>query len=114
MTDVTLTMSSACLSVPALVDSRANTSLIDYYLAEQLGAMTEHLPEPLLATAFDGRLMCTVTHQTSPIRLCFPDSHYKSLSFHLYFSTSHPLVLGYPWLIEHNPHIDWTSGQVIG
>ena len=38
--------------------------------------------------------------------------HTESLSFHLFNSPSHPIILGFPWLSRHNPHINWTTGEV--
>ena len=35
------------------------------------------------------------------------------MCFHLYSSTQHSLILGFPWLKEHNPHIDWCTGRVL-
>lgn len=31
------------------------------------------------------------------------------INFHLFHSVTHPLSFGYPWLIKHNLHINWTS-----
>ncbi len=36
------------------------------------------------------------------------------MTFHLYHSTHHPLILGYPWLKQYNPQIDWATGRVLG
>ena len=40
--------------------------------------------------------------------------HTESLSFHLFDSPSHPLLLGLPWLSSHNPQINWSSGEILG
>ena len=34
------------------------------------------------------------------------------MNFHLISCSEFPLVLGYPWLHSHNPHIDWFVGTV--
>src|SRR4029434_85666 len=36
------------------------------------------------------------------------------LSFHLFNSPSHPIILGFPWLAKHNPHMNWVTGEVTG
>lgn len=54
----------------------------------------------------DGRLLYKITHHTPPAILTFPDAHTAELCFHLYQAPLHPLILGNPWLIDHNPHID--------
>lgn len=40
--------------------------------------------QPLSATTVDGKLLCKVTHQSSPVTLRFPDGHSENLAFHLY------------------------------
>ena len=35
------------------------------------------------------------------------------LSFHLIHAPHQPVILGYPWLRRHNPHIDWASGTIM-
>ena len=38
--------------------------------------------------------------------------HHEMIQFHLFTSTSHSLILGQPWLYEHNLHINWKNGQI--
>ncbi len=45
--------------------------------------------------------------------LAFEDGHTEHLNIYLYHSAHQPLVLGFPWLKQHNPHIDWTMGKVL-
>lgn len=98
---------------PVLIDSGADANLMSYKLTEQLQFDSEPVPQPLSATALDGRLVCYVTHQPTPVTLSFKDGHIEMLSFYLYHSTHYPLVLGYPWLKFHNPHSDWSMGTVL-
>ncbi|XP_051516808.1 acidic mammalian chitinase-like [Myxocyprinus asiaticus] len=35
------------------------------------------------------------------------------MSFYLIFSPSTPVVLEHPWLVTHNPHIDWATNTVL-
>ncbi len=35
------------------------------------------------------------------------------MAFHLISSPELPLILGHPWLTRHNPHINWSSGEVL-
>ncbi len=86
---------------------------MSYKLAEQLQLESAAVSQPLSATALDSRLMCCVTHQTTPVTLSFKDCHTERLSFYLYHSTHHPLILGYPWLKLHNPPIDWSTGKLL-
>ncbi|XP_047195290.1 uncharacterized protein LOC124851551 [Hippoglossus stenolepis] len=59
-------------TVSVFIDSGANTNLLDRTFAMQLGIEQEPLIQPIKATALDGRLICTVTHRTIPLRLGIP------------------------------------------
>lgn len=71
------------------------------------------LPRPLPASALDGHLLGTVTHQTTPISMLLSGKHHETIQFHVLKSPSLPLILGYPWLRRHNPHIDWSTGSIL-
>lgn len=81
-----------------------------YHVAKIIQLSKEELRQPLLASALDVRLMCEVTHQTSPVTLTFNDGHQEKIYFRLYISVHHPLILSLPWLIKHNPHTGQREG----
>ncbi|CAL9698545.1 unnamed protein product [Knipowitschia caucasica] len=112
LTKVQLISTSCSRSLPALIDSGADANFIDSSLVKELGLSRLPLSQPMTATALDGRLLCTITHYTCPLKLQFPDSHVEEVNFHIFESALHPLILGYPWLILHSPHIDWSTGVV--
>ncbi|KAK7926171.1 hypothetical protein WMY93_008481 [Mugilogobius chulae] len=85
---------------------------MDWSLAKKLQLTVSPLPKPLEANALDGRLLCRVTHRTQPVEIVMSRGHSEHVSFHLYSSPLHPVILGLPWLMQHNPQIDWTSGEV--
>ncbi|KAK3566671.1 hypothetical protein QTP86_002846 [Hemibagrus guttatus] len=35
------------------------------------------------------------------------------MCFYLIQSPEFPVILGYPWLLQHNPHFDWSTGTVL-
>ena len=100
-------------TVAVLIDSGADADLLDITFASQLGVGRELLGTPIHATALDGRLLCRVTHQTSPLQMNMSGNHHETLSFHLIHAPHQPVILGYPWLRRHNPHIDWASGTIM-
>lgn len=70
------------------------------------------IPSPIPATAVDGRLICMVMEQTSPVTLEFYNGHNETIEFYLYQSNHHPLILGFSWFVRHNPHINWVTGEI--
>lgn len=98
----------------ALIDSGADPSFISQELARQLGLDREPLPHPVPVRALDGHLLATLTHQTRPVELLLADQHRERLRFHILDQPGLPLVLGFPWLQRHNPHIDWETEVVRG
>lgn len=90
------------------IDSGADVTLIHEELAVQLGIDLVPLSCPLLPSALDSHLSGTVTHQTMPIHMLLVANHHKTIQF--LRSPDLLLMLGYPWLHCHNPHIDWRWG----
>ena len=86
---------------------------MDMDFASQLGIGRKALAEPILATALDGRLLCQVTHRSAHLQMTMSGNHRETLAFHLIHAPQQPVVLGYPWLRRHNPHIDWDSGAIL-
>lgn len=101
-------------TISVLIDSGADASFIDSGLATQLNLSREPLPKPVPARALDGHLLGIVTHQTSSVGLLMSGNHHETLRFHIINSPQIPLILGYPWLRRHNPHIDWVTGCILG
>ncbi|KAK3509828.1 hypothetical protein QTP70_012502 [Hemibagrus guttatus] len=84
---------------------------MDISLARSLQIPTNSLPAPLTVTALDGRPVAPgkITHLTSPLDLS-TYQHQERICFHL---IQFPVILGYPWLLQHNPHLDWSTGTVL-
>ena len=99
-------------TVAVLIDSGADASLLDITLAFQMGLGREVLEKPINATALDGRLLCRVTHRSTPVQMSMSGNHNETLSFHLIHAPHQPVILEFPWLRRHNPHIDWASGTI--
>lgn len=96
------------------IGSRADANIIDKELAHQLGIGLSPLPCSVPARALDSHLLGTVTHQTIPVRLLMSGNHHETIQFYALLSPRLPLILGYPWLCRHNPHIDWSAGVIRG
>ncbi len=86
---------------------------MDFSLARSLKVPTDSLVTPLSVTPLDGRPLGPgkVTLLTSPLHL-FIHEHQEELCFHLIRSPVFPVLLGHPWLLQHNPHFDWSTGAI--
>lgn len=65
------------------------------------------------ATAVDGCLLCRVAHRSTTLQVTMSGNHSETLTFHLIHAPQQLVILGYPWLKRHNPHIDWASGTIL-
>ena len=109
---VSIAWADQTISVGALVDSGSDDNLIDYEFATQAGIPLVPLAVPLSVQALNGQPLGKVTHQTSPLSLSISGNHIETISFRILQASSAPLVLGPPWLSQHEPHISWSSGKI--
>ena len=111
---VTLAWGGLSHSCRALVDSGAAGNFIDTALVQRLKIPQEALETPLSVSALDGQPIGNgkVTSATTPLRLDV-GNHNENISLHLLDSPEFPVVLGFPWLNRHNPHMDWSTGSIL-
>ena len=112
--DATLLFLGNPLSVSAMVDSGSDENFIDSGFASRVGIALEQLPSPLDANALGGQHLARITHRTKPLELIVSGNHHETLQFFVILSPLTPLVLGHPWLKQHNPQFDWSAGKVVG
>lgn len=89
--------------VLAMIDSGTAGYFLDWSLARKLKV-----------TALDGRPLepgCLM-EITIPLRLTILQ-HQHEEKFHLIESPEFPVILGYPWLHQHNPRIDWLAETIL-
>ncbi|KAL0204491.1 hypothetical protein M9458_002509, partial [Cirrhinus mrigala] len=98
----------------ALIDSGAAGNFIDRDFVA-----TNHLPilscaPPVAVAALDGRPLGKgrVEHTTDDLTLCLEPHHQETIHFFIISSPHTPLILGYPWLNQHEPVISWSAGTI--
>ena len=113
---ISATLCCPVLSLPllALVDSGAEGNFLDQQVAVQMGISLLPLEQPQTALAVDGRLLARVTHRSEPLTLTLSGNHRETIQPYIISAPSTPLILGHPWLVKHNPDIDWAKGRVSG
>uniref|UniRef100_A0A8C7WWZ3 Gypsy retrotransposon integrase-like protein 1 n=1 Tax=Oryzias sinensis TaxID=183150 RepID=A0A8C7WWZ3_9TELE len=113
LTHLEVTHRGVTTSLTALIDSGADVSLMDWMLAEDLGLEPRPLHSPVRVCGLHGRGLFQITHATEPLQVSIQD-HSEVMPFYLFKGSSRNLVLGYPWLCQHGPQVDWSSGKILG
>jgi len=96
----------------ALLDCRATGSLIDRNFVHSKGMNTRTLSHNILVFNVDGSP--NETGQISKvvdIVLCYK-THSERMLLAVFGLGKQSLILGYDWLKDHNPKIDWEKGEV--
>ena len=99
-------------TVPALLDSGANTTFINKAVAERMGLMLEALTNPIHVFNVDSSCNSAgdVTHAVN-LTVNFL-GHREELHAEVTNLGKNSLILGYTWLKKHNSSIDWEKGMV--
>lgn len=100
------------LPLSVLVDSGCEQDLIDSTLVQQLAIKTIPLSVPLRVTAIDGQNLPQITHQTKPLHLVISENHSEIISFFVFPTANSSIILGFNWLQQHNPHINWLDKYI--
>ena len=98
--------------VRALLDSGATDLFMDTTFAREKGFKMEKLKKPLLVRNVDGTVNTggAITHQVE----CnmFFKGHVERARMDICNLGKTEMILGMPWLVAHNPEIDWEKGEV--
>ncbi|KAI2658554.1 Transposon Tf2-9 polyprotein [Labeo rohita] len=98
----------------ALIDSGAAGNFIDRDFVATNCLPVLSCTSPVAVAALDGRPLGTgrVEHTTDDLTLCLEPQHQETIRFFIISSPRTPLILGYPWLNQHEPVISWSSGTI--
>ncbi len=98
----------------AFIDSGAAGNFMDLEVARHLRVPLTNLDDPLTINALDGRPLGSgeVSLRTIPLYLRV-GNHLETIQFYVIKSPEFPLILGFPWLVLHNPQIDWPSSNIL-
>uniref|UniRef100_A0A8K9WXI5 Gypsy retrotransposon integrase-like protein 1 n=1 Tax=Oncorhynchus mykiss TaxID=8022 RepID=A0A8K9WXI5_ONCMY len=98
----------------ALVDSGAAGNLMDRGL--RLGIPLVSVDQPFPVHSLDSRPLGSgvIREATVPLDMVTQGDHKEQISLFLIDSPAFPVVLGVPWLAQHNPVISWRQGALKG
>lgn len=81
-------------------------------IARQLVFPLVPLKPPILASALNNKVFAYITHKTEPMQLITSSNQWETTLF-MFPSPDTALILSFPWLEKHNPHLEWTTGKVL-
>lgn len=98
----------------AIIDSGACSYFMDLALAKKLSIPLYHKEHILKVHLVHGSRPSSgpVTRETVPILTSTDSSHQEHLRFDVLCSPMFPVILGKPWLQEHNIQINWGKKEV--
>ena len=100
------------VTINAMIDSGATEDFIDEEFGDKYGLRTSRKKIPKEILLADGEIsaMGPVTHTaTVPMAI---GSHREMISFEVANLPNHKVILGMPWLRNHNPRINWGQGKI--
>ena len=115
-TELTLMLESTDSHQPfaakALLDSGATGLFIDAAYAEARRLTRNRLPRSILVYNIDGTLNEHGSIKETVDLVVWYQDHTERATFFVTSLGGSQLILGHPWLVQHNPEIDWSSGKV--
>jgi hypothetical protein len=98
----------------ALVDSGAMENFVDRRLVERMKLGTQRLDQPIKLRNINGTFNTTgqITHFLD-LLVAHGNKKVKQ-QFYVTGLSGIELILGYPWLRDFNPQIDWPMNKLIG
>ncbi len=111
-TVVQLTAHDVSLPVVALIDSGSAANFIAGTLSRQLNLPTTKIYQIQSVTGQPlGRKH--LHHQVGPVNLRVGLLHEEDLHLLVLEDSTADVILGRPWLVQHNPILSWKSGEVL-
>src|SRR5258707_5594313 len=97
----------------ALLDSGSSHCFVDKLFAKKNKLSLSKLLSAILLQLFDGSTRNSISHKTT-IPLTFSTGKTHQMEFYVTkLDKGYSIVLGYDWLVCHNPSIDWAETKVV-
>ncbi|KAK3544185.1 hypothetical protein QTP86_008287 [Hemibagrus guttatus] len=111
----TLTTTRTSVTVVALLDSGSAANFISGTLCRQLGLQTKATATPYQIRCITGKPVSRrrVHHSASPVLLQVGLLHVEETTFLVLEESTADIILGRPWLEQHNPILSWSTSEVL-
>ncbi|KAK3568755.1 hypothetical protein QTP86_016279 [Hemibagrus guttatus] len=99
----------------ALLDSGSAGNFISGTLCRQLGLRTKATTTPYQVQSITGKPLGRrqVSHSAGPVRLQIGALHVEETTLLVLEESTADIILGHPWLEQHNPILSWSTGEVL-
>lgn len=86
----------------------------DTVLIRLLGMSIQELHHTSQANALDGKPLAKIKEITESVTVLISGHYDEKIPLHLIATPQIPIILGYHWLVKHNPQIGWVSKTMLG
>ena len=92
-----------------MIDSGASGNFASTTFIMRKGIATQCKKQGYKLIAVNGSALSSMERETIPLPLAI-QQHHKEITLDVTNIASHDIMLGIPWLRQHNPVIDWKKG----
>ncbi len=110
-----LTVSKTVISVTALLDSGSAGNFIYGSLCRHLRLSTSTTETLYEVQSITDKPLTQrhVRHSVGPLQLQIGQLHQETLHLLVLEGSTVDIILGHPWLVQHNPILSWKTGKVL-
>ncbi len=114
-TVIQLTACNESFPVTALIDSGSAGNFIAGTLSRQLRLPTSTTTKVYQVQSVIGKPLSRkqVRHQVGPVAIRVGQLHKEELNLLVLEDSTADVILGRPWLVQHNPILSWETGEVL-
>ncbi len=114
-TVIQLTACNESFPVTALIDSGSAGNFIAGTLSRQLRLPTSTTTKVYQVQSVIGKPLSRkqVRHQVGPVAIRVGQLHKEELNLLVLEDSTADIILGRPWLVQHNPILSWETGEVL-
>lgn len=112
---MTLRFRDLAIAATAIVDSGSARNFILGKLAKTHNLRRTRTSKPYSIYAVTGEMINQgyVTSQIAPVTLSVENTHHEPFTPFILTNRQAEIILGRPWLIQHQPSKDWATGKIL-